>query len=67
LGLPSSTCSLCDAGTYNSAMGVSVCALCATGTYNTGLGLAVSACSPCGTGSLTPFSTLRVSLSLIRY
>lgn len=24
-------------------------------------------CSPCGTGSLTPFSTLRVSLSLIRY
>lgn len=24
-------------------------------------------CSPCGTGTLTPFNTLQVSLSLIRY
>jgi hypothetical protein len=30
-------------------------------------GYQVPQCSPCGTGSLTPFSTLRVSLSLIRY
>jgi hypothetical protein len=30
-------------------------------------GYQVPQCSPCGTGSLTPFDTLRVSVSLIRY
>ena len=30
-------------------------------------GYQVPQCSPCGTGSLTPFSTVRVSTSLIRY
>jgi hypothetical protein len=30
-------------------------------------GYQVPQCSPCGTGSLTPFSTVRVSVSLIRY
>jgi hypothetical protein len=30
-------------------------------------GYQVPQCSPCGTGSLTPFSTVQVSLSLIRY
>jgi hypothetical protein len=30
-------------------------------------GYQVPQCSPCGTGSLTPFDTVQVSVSLIRY
>ena len=40
------------------------------GPYNPlvlGVGYTVPPCSPCGTSSYTPFSTLQVSLSLIRY